>query len=63
MTNLDWLMDIIDSLRTILTDDGIVKWLDTPMQKLNWATPLEVINTGRGADVLAIAQTYREPVY
>lgn len=56
-------MDIIDSLRTILTDDGIVKWLDTPMQKLNWATPLEVINTGRGADVLAIAQTYREPVY
>lgn len=63
MNKLDWLMDVIDSLETILTDDGIVKWLDTPVQELGWATPLETIIAGDGADVLNIAENYKIPIY
>lgn len=63
MTELDWLRDIIEALEPTLLPHGITKWLDTPMQKLQWATPIEAINRGNGEDVLAVAQSYREFVY
>lgn len=58
MNELDYLNDVIDALKPILLPHGITKWLDTPVQELRWATPLEAINRGSGPDVVELVSSY-----
>lgn len=62
-SELDYLVEVIELLKRILLDHGVVKWLDLPMEKLSWATPVEAIRHGRGEEVLEIAKSYLEPVF
>lgn len=63
MTPLEAMLETVDNLKPLLTDKGVVKWFNTPMQKLNWATPLEALIEGCHEDVVRVSEGYHEFVY
>jgi hypothetical protein len=54
----NFLPRIISEAAKMLTDEGIVLWLNSPVPKFNGYTPMDYMQAGKYHEVLELVQSY-----